>query len=115
MNIETLREISMALPGAQEDIKWEKDLCFMVRDKIFLFVALERVPTSASFKVPGEAFDEWVAKDGCKPAPYLARYKWVHIEDVSLLPRSRWEEIVRMSYDLIKSKLPKRVQRELGE
>ena len=114
MNIEILREICNEFPGTTEDIKWGADLCFCVAEKMFLVTGLESVPTGASFKVPPEQFDDLVKRPGFRPAPYLARAKWVKVEDITAVSRREWEQFARQSYELIVAKLPKRVQRELA-
>jgi predicted DNA-binding protein (MmcQ/YjbR family) len=59
MNLEILRELCLRMSGATEGIKWEKDLCFMVGEKMFLITVLDASPTSASFKVKDEDFERY--------------------------------------------------------
>ncbi|MBL4752652.1 MAG: MmcQ/YjbR family DNA-binding protein [Flavobacteriales bacterium] len=113
MDIEQLRSICLDLPGVTEDVKWENHLCFLVANKMFLIAGLDISPTTASFKVPPEQFNDVASKDGFKQAPYLAKGQWVHTSDVELLTEEEWVYYSRQSYELIKSKLPKKVQREL--
>lgn len=114
MTTEDLRRICMALKGATEDIKWEHDLCFSIGDKMFLVTGLDEQPVNASFKVSDAEFDELSAKPGFMPAPYMARHKWLRVEDISRLSKKQWQHYARQSYDLVKSKLPKKTLRELG-
>lgn len=114
MNIERLRALCLTLPHTKEDVKWEKDLCFLIGEKMFCVTGLEG-DFGASFKVPDEEFDQLCAIDGIIPAPYLARYKWVYVQDSNALPPNQWEHYVTQSYDLIKSKLPKKVLKSLGD
>ncbi|MBL4577021.1 MAG: MmcQ/YjbR family DNA-binding protein [Flavobacteriales bacterium] len=113
MNIEQLREICLALPGVTEDIKWENHLCFCVGEKMFLIAGLDQSPTTASFKVPPEQFDKVASMDGFRQAPYLARGQWVHTSDLENLDQGQWIQFAGQSYELIKSKLTKKAQREL--
>ena len=113
MNIEQIREICLALPGVTEDVKWEDNLCFLVADKIFLMAGLDASPTRASFKVPPEQFEEIASRDGFRQAPYLARGQWVLTDNVENLSKDEWVHYSRQSYDLIKSKLSKKLQKEL--
>jgi predicted DNA-binding protein (MmcQ/YjbR family) len=62
--------------------------------------------------VKDDEFDEMSNSPGMRPAPYVARYKWVLVEEVSALNRKEWEHYVKQSYDLVKAKLPKKVARE---
>ena len=113
MNIDTLREYCMALPAVTEDIKWGHDLCFSVAGKMFCVAALEG-PLTVSFKVKDDEFDEMSSSPGIIPAPYVARYKWVLVEEVSALSRKEWEHYVKQSYELVRAKLPKKVARQHG-
>ena len=98
MTIEGLQNICSKLPGFSTDIKWENDLCFLVADKMFLVTSLDKTPVSASFKVTEEEFDEISSRDGFKPAPYLARNKWVYVDDINFLSVKEWEFYINKSY-----------------
>jgi len=113
MDIETLRDFCRALPAATEDIKWGHDLCFSVAGKMFCVAGLEGLLT-VSFKVRDEEFDELASLPGMRPAPYVARYKWVLVEEVGRLSRKEWEHYVRQSYKLVRAGLPKKVARQYG-
>jgi predicted DNA-binding protein (MmcQ/YjbR family) len=112
MNIEMLRKICSSLPAVTEDIKWGNDLVFSVGDKMFCVASLEP-PFSCSFKVPDEKFDELSSQNGFTPAPYMARAKWVLVTDPSKLNKKEWEQYVKHSYELIKSKLTKKLRDKL--
>ena len=113
MNIDTLRELCMKLPSVTEDIKWGHDLFFSVAGNMFCVAALEG-PLSVSFKVRDEEFDELSNSPGLRPAPYVARYKWVLVEDVNKLSRKEWSHYVKQSYDLVRAKLPKKLKKQYG-
>jgi predicted DNA-binding protein (MmcQ/YjbR family) len=113
MNIETVRDFCRSLPAVTEDIKWGQDLCFSVAGKMFCVAGLEG-PLTVSFKVKDEEFDELSNSQGMRPAPYVARYKWVLVEEVGRLSRKEWEHYLRQSYDLVRAKLPKKVARQHG-
>ena len=109
MNLESLRKLCLTFPGAAEDVKWGNDLTFVVGEKMFCITGFKN-PPSICIKVRAEDFDELVATPGIKPAPYLARNKWVVIEDVNDFSSREIEAHLRTSYELVKAKLPKRVQ-----
>lgn len=104
----------MSLPAVTEDIKWGNDLVFSVGDKMFCVAGLNQAPTTASFKVTDGEFDEMCDRPGFKPAPYVARYKWVWIEDVSKMNKNDWKKFITQSYHLVKSKLPAKIKKQLG-
>ena len=113
MNIETLRELCRSLPAVTEDIKWGHDLCFSVAGKMFCVAGLDG-PLTVSFKVREDEFDEVSNSPGMRPAPYVARYKWVLVEEIDKLNRKEWEHYVKQSYELVKAKLPKKLARQHG-
>ena len=108
MNLEELRTICLGLEDATEDIKWGHDLCFSIGGKMFLVTSADETPTSASFKVADEDFDELSERKGFKPAPYMARHKWVWVEDINLVSKKEWKQLAEQSYQLVKAKLPKK-------
>jgi|ERR1017187_7628566 predicted DNA-binding protein (MmcQ/YjbR family) len=113
MDIEILRKICLSLPGATEDIKWEADLCFLIGGKMFCVTGFEP-GSSVTLKVPDPEFEEMIAGPGFSPAPYLARAKWVQVEDLDQLSKEEWSRLIQQSYELVKSKLPKKVLKEMG-
>ena len=114
MNIEELQQLCTSFPGVIQDIKWESHLCFNVSDKLFMITSPDELPVSASFKVSEEDFLKLSERAGCEPAPYLARYKWIRIEDISLFSKSEWEYYAYNAYKLISLKLSKKKREELG-
>jgi predicted DNA-binding protein (MmcQ/YjbR family) len=113
MDLKTLHDFCLSLPATTEDVKWGKDLCFSVANKMFCVASLEGRLT-VSFKVMDEEFNEMANSPGMRPAPYVARYKWVLIEEVRKLSHKEWEHYLKQSYELVRAKLPKKVAREHG-
>ena len=114
MDIEQIRKFCTSLPSVTEDIKWGNDLCFSIGGKMFCVVGLDQSPASASFKVTDEEFEEICNRPGFKPAPYVAKYKWVLIEDITRMKKTDWYKYLSQSYDLVKEKLPAKVKKKLG-
>ena len=108
MDIETIRNICKDLPHVTEDIKWGDDLCFMIGEKMFCVSNLNP-PLKISFKVTDEEFAELSNSPGVIPAPYVARYKWILVEDMSRFTNKEWACYITQSYNLVKAKLPKKV------
>jgi predicted DNA-binding protein (MmcQ/YjbR family) len=113
MKIELIQSICNTLPAVTEDIKWENDLCFSVGDKMFCAVSLES-PIKVSFKVPDEDFGALTEREGFMPAPYLARAKWVTATETAKVSEREWKALIFQSYDLVRSKLPRKVRKKLG-
>ena len=114
MNIEDIQAICQSLPSATEDIKWGHDLVFSIGGKMFCVAGLEQVPVTASFKVKEEEFEEICNRDGFKPAPYVAKYNWVFIDDVRKMNKKEWQQYIKQSYELVREKLPVKIKKQLG-
>ena len=81
---------------------------------MFCVVGLDQSPVTASFKVTDEEFDEMCSRPGFKPAPYVAKYKWVWIDDITKMKKKDWEKYTRQSYSLVKEKLSAKLKKQLG-
>jgi predicted DNA-binding protein (MmcQ/YjbR family) len=113
MNIEQLRKVCLSFPGATEQMQWENSLLFKVGGKMFAVTPLEPAPLWLSLKADPEEFAELVERPGIVPAPYLARAKWIAIESPQTLPQAEVTQLLRKSYDLVVTKLPRAVQASL--
>jgi predicted DNA-binding protein (MmcQ/YjbR family) len=114
MTLEGLQEICMALPATTEDIKWECHLCFSVGGKMYLITGADEVPVTASFKVSDEDFEALCAQEGFIAAPYMAKNKWVKVDDISRLSRKQWKQYLQQAHEIIAAKLTKKLRKELG-
>lgn len=112
MTTEKLREYCLRLPGATEGIKWEDHLCFMIGEKMFLITGMSD-EDNVSLKVEEEDFEIMTERPHIIPAPYLARNKWVAITQRNALKPEEWEHYIQRSYELVKSKLPKKLRDSL--
>jgi predicted DNA-binding protein (MmcQ/YjbR family) len=110
MTIEDIETICDSFPAVTKDIKWEHHLCFNVGGKMFIITSPDEYPPTATFKVTPDEFVELVARDGFRSSPYMGRYHWVGVSNISLLSYKDWERYARMSYDLVVAKLPKKLR-----
>jgi predicted DNA-binding protein (MmcQ/YjbR family) len=113
MNIKKAKALCRSFPGATEDTKWGADLVFSVGEKMFAVTALDDKASGISFKVDDDRFLELTDRPGIIPAPYLARAKWVRIEDPKAVSDAEAAELLRRSYELVFAKLTKKLQREI--
>jgi predicted DNA-binding protein (MmcQ/YjbR family) len=113
MDKEHLREYCLSFPGAAEDVKWQKDLCFCVGAKMFCVTDVDG-NGYFSFKCTPEKFAELVELDGIIPAPYAARYHWVAVERKDVLPQAEMKRLIAESYKLVFDQLPKRVRETIN-
>ena len=102
-----------SLPGTTEDIKWEHDLVFSVGAK--MYAAFDpATPDTPSFKCDPDDFGRLSIQDGVRPAAYLARAGWVHLERPDALPLDELRDLLTKSHDLVLARLPKRVQGDIA-
>ena len=114
MTIEEIRACCLSFPGVTEDIKWSDHLCFNVGGKMFVVTSPDNFPVTASFKTSDELFELLPQREGIIPAPYMARYKWVHIDDISRLTAAEWEKFLQIAYGLVYEKLPAKVKKQIA-
>lgn len=115
MNIEQIREFCLSLPHATEDVKWGNDLTFCIGEKMFAVVTLEQVEkTAMSFKCTPEKFSELIEREGIFPAPYVARYHWVGLDNFDVIEENELKDLVHKSYKMVREKLPAKVKKSLS-
>lgn len=69
-----------------------------------------------AFKCDDETFAELSEQIGIRPAPYMARAKWVQIDPAECrLTDAELEALIRNSYSTVFAKLTKKAQREIEE
>ena len=107
MDIEWIRNYCLSLPHTTEDVQWESIL-FRIARKIYVLLSPEG--NGLSFKCTPEQFAELIEIEGIIPAPYLARNHWVSLTRLDALPRAEVRRRIRESYELVRSKLPKKTQ-----
>jgi predicted DNA-binding protein (MmcQ/YjbR family) len=107
MQLDQLRKICLALPGATEQVQWGDDLLFKVGGKMFAVTPLEPARLWLSLKADPEEFAELCERQGIIPAPYLARAKWIAIETPETLPLAEVAALVKRSYELVVAKMPR--------
>ncbi len=112
MNLEKLQEICLQFKGTTEGIKWEEHLCFMVGEKIYCISGMGE-ECHVAIKVCEEDFDELTERDGIVQAAHFAKRQWIGIQQWHALKPKEWECYLQKSYDLVKQKLTKKMQREI--
>jgi len=112
MDQESVRQFCLSLPSATERVQWGNDLLFCIGGKMFAVIGLE-AGSHLSFKCTPERFAELVEQEGIIPAPYVARYHWVALERFDVLSDRELKELIRTAYDLVRAKLPKKIQQQL--
>jgi predicted DNA-binding protein (MmcQ/YjbR family) len=114
MTIEDIRAICRKFPPVTEDIKWETHLCYCVDGKIFIITSPVVVPVTASLKASDEDFAALSEREGFMPAPCLARYKWIYIDNINSLTKNEWKKYLGTAYGLVAAKLPVKIKKQSG-
>lgn len=110
MNIETLRDFCLILPGVTEDIKWG-NLCFLIEEKIFIIISLEG-DNLFSVKCDLEDFDSLTEHPAINQAYHLAKRHWIQVEGFEAFPDASIKDLVSKSYQLVLRKLPLKTQQK---
>jgi predicted DNA-binding protein (MmcQ/YjbR family) len=116
MDLEAIRTFCLSLPHVTERVQWGNDLLFCIGGKMFAVATLDPTySTKLSFKCTPEKFAELVESEGIIPAPYVARYHWVALEDWNALSQKELKGFLKTAYQLVHDKLPKKVRSGLGK
>lgn len=113
MNIEELRTYCLSFKGVAETIKWDINLVFTVGEKIFLMTPTDRYPSKCTLKVLEDRFEELLENDNFKQAPYMAKRKWVQLQNIEDVKTEELKTLIADSYQMVKSKLTKKQQLEI--
>jgi len=114
-SVESIRKLCLSFPNATEQVQWGYDLVFKIGGKMFAITPLEPAPVFLTFKATDESFAELTERPDIIPAPYLARAKWVALENASAVSPQELASFLRTSYDLVLAKLPRKTRDSLAK
>ncbi len=109
------------LPGATSAVRWafgdSAHSVWYVGGKMFAIFSTEKgkLVDGLTFKADPERFLELTDRDGMKPAPYLARAKWVALDRMSRLPDVEARQLLGDAHRTVLATLSKKKQREITE
>lgn len=104
-----------SLPAATRQVQWEGVTVFKVGGRMFCLLApAGHSVARLSFKCPAEHYEALSRSDGFRPAPYLARAKWVALDDPAVLTAAELKAYLRRAHATIAAALPRRTQAALG-
>lgn len=115
MNIEDLREYCLIKKYVEESFPFdEKTLVFKVAGKMFALCGLERVPLSVNLKCdPDKSIELREEYADIQPGYHMNKNHWNTITLEGDVKDSLIKELIDHSYDLVVSKLPKKVKEEM--
>ena len=116
MDADALRTLCLSFAGVAEERPFgPHTTTFKVRGKIFALSALEAETLRVSLKCDPELVpDLRAAHAAIAPGYHLDKRHWNTVAIDGSLDDGFLRDLVEDSYDLVVSKLPQRVQRELG-
>ncbi len=100
-----------ALPGVTMDVQWGADHVYKVGGRMFAVLAPDR---GCSFKVSDIAFEALTETGRARPAPYMARAKWVYFETIDDLDAAEVTDWLVQAHALVAAKLTRKLRREMG-
>src|SRR5215469_2576878 len=107
MTPEAFHSAALALPGATFDIKWGADRVYSVGGKMFAHAGMEGDPEPKyMFKASDLAFEMLTEQGLARPAPYLARAKWVQLIGPNALGDEDIQAYLKEAYRIVADKLP---------
>jgi predicted DNA-binding protein (MmcQ/YjbR family) len=101
----------LGLPGAVMNSQWEGDRVYKIAGKMFAVLGSDG---GCSFKANDVAFEMLTTEGPGRPAPYLARAKWVKLDSPDALPATELQAYLAQAHGLVAAKLTRAQRRELG-
>jgi predicted DNA-binding protein (MmcQ/YjbR family) len=113
--LDEIIEFCESLPHAKQDMPFGINvLTYKIGGKIFIFIGLDAQPISVSLKNNPEKIVQLKEQYSCVyDGPYLNKQHWMAIDTDQELPNTEILKLVKESYQLIYSKLPKKIRTEL--
>jgi predicted DNA-binding protein (MmcQ/YjbR family) len=100
-----------ALPGVTAVVQWGVDQVYKVGGRIF---AMAGPDGGVSFKVSDIAYEALTESGRARPAPYLARAKWVRFDALESLEAAEVRDWLANAHALVAAKLTRAQRREIG-
>ncbi|MFC3531457.1 MmcQ/YjbR family DNA-binding protein [Vogesella facilis] len=108
--LDTLLQHAQALPGAQLELLWGGVQVLKVAGKMFATFHGDTL----AYKVADEDFLALSGLPGVRPAPYLARARWISVDSSAALDLAQLQAGLAASWRLVLLKLPKKVRAAYG-
>lgn len=111
MSPEAFDAVCRALPGSTMDVQWGDDHVYKVGGRMF---AVTSPRGGCSFKCSDIAFQALTEGGTGRPAPYLARARWVRLDSLDAMPDTDLEAHLTAAHALVAAKLTRAQRREIG-
>lgn len=111
----TFHAVALALPGATFDVKWGADRVYSVGGKMFASAGADGDPHPCyAFKASDLAYELLIEQGLARPAPYLARAKWVQLGRHDVLPEADLAAYLKVAHRIVAQRLSKAERAKLG-
>ena len=100
-----------ALPAVTMVVQWGDSDVYKVGGRIFAIAVLGG---GFSFKATDIAYEALTESGRARPAPYLARAKWVFFDDLAQLADDEVTDWLATAHALVAAKLTRAQRRDLG-
>lgn len=105
-----LEQYALTLPGASFDLKWQQCRVVSLENKMFALF----LPDSVAYKVAADDFLALTGLPGVRPAPYLARARWIQVSSLEALALPDIKAGIAESRKLVLARLPKTLRLHYG-
>tara|TARA_R110002049_G_scaffold91381_1_gene227812 strand:+ start:2298 stop:2651 length:354 start_codon:yes stop_codon:yes gene_type:complete len=114
MDIETYRNYCLSLKGAEEKMPFDKTtLVFSVKDKMFSSTNIETFELINVKCEPEKALLLREKHEEVIPGYYMNKKHWNSILTNGKITSEQMEKWIKDSYDLVVSRLPKKIRNEI--
>ncbi|WP_424983897.1 MmcQ/YjbR family DNA-binding protein [Maritalea sp. S77] len=112
---EDFEKFCFALPHTTHVVQWGNASVFKIGGKIFaIYSRWDNLDKDiVSFKASDDSFRILPEQPGIAPAKYLARAKWVQVNEEAGWDEATFHAYIQNAYNLILAKLPKKIRENL--
>lgn len=111
MRLDQLKKFALSFPQTTAVKQWGDCLVFKVAGKVFFLISLDgEIIDGVVFKCTPEEFESLTETDGIAQAPYFAKRLWVRVSDLDAMPAKELQNRIKLSYDRVVAKLPRKVR-----
>ncbi|SUA99322.1 Uncharacterized protein conserved in bacteria [Pannonibacter phragmitetus] len=103
-----------ALAATTHVIQWEGASVWKVGGKIFAIWSDWKGTPAVSFKCSDMVYQILSEQPGLAPAPYLARAKWIQLQDLEAMSEADLFAYIHAAHGLVAAKLTRKLRQELG-
>jgi len=112
LTLAEIEQFCLSLPGVTVTVQWGDDHVYKVGGKMFAVAG--GAALGLSFKASDMAFELLPEQGIARPAPYLARAKWLQVTDAEALGADDLQGYLQQAHGLVASKLTRKARAELG-